>query len=52
MWIIIIGIICEFLIGGYITYWIYSQNSKNIYIAIAIALLTIAICMGTWNEFI
>ena len=46
MWIIILGIICEAIIGGYTTCWFYPQNK---WYSLVVALLTIAIMLGTWT---
>ena len=52
MWILIFAIICEFIVGAYSTYWLYKYTACNKIIVSICALLTIAICLGTWSNLI
>ena len=51
MWIIIVGIICEIILGGYVTYWLW-KTYENKWPGIATILLTVALALGTWRDIL
>ena len=48
MWIILFAIVCEIIIGSYLTCWLYHQNTWH---GIMMGLFTVAVVLATWTTF-
>lgn len=52
MWIIILAIICELILGFYAAYLVYQYDKRYNWYAIGIILLTISIVINTYRTLI